>query len=73
MMGGQSNMLSQEIDVYAFAITCVEVLGQGVMPWQHHDDDAVVRFVLREYDLFICLLSYLNDLFQKKISVLVYR
>lgn len=65
-MGGHSNILSQEIDVYAFAITCVEVLDNGVMPWQHQDDDAVVRFVLREYDLLVCLFQRLNDLFTEE-------
>jgi abelson tyrosine-protein kinase 1 len=46
MMGGGDNRFTQEMDIYAFAICCCEVLDKGAMPWQHQDDSAVVRFVL---------------------------
>lgn len=57
-MGGNNNFLTQEMDIYAFAICCVEILDKGAMPWQHQDDDAVVRFVLGNSCLVI-LSSYL--------------
>ena len=47
LMSGQSN-LTQEIDVYAFAITVVELLTKGALPWPLADDDTVRHFVLRE-------------------------
>ena len=40
--------LTHEVDVYAFAITCVELLTKGKLPWPMADDDAVRYFVLRE-------------------------
>lgn len=46
MMGGNHNFLTQEMDIYAFAICSVEILDKGAMPWQHQDDGAVIRFVL---------------------------
>ena len=52
MMGGHHNRLTQEMDIYAFAICCVEILDKGIMPWQHHDDFAIVRFVTGAYCLF---------------------
>ncbi|KAL1938386.1 hypothetical protein VTO73DRAFT_11626 [Trametes versicolor] len=47
LMSGLSD-LTQQIDVYAFAITCVELLTKGALPWAMADDDAVRHFVLRE-------------------------
>ncbi|KAI0753878.1 hypothetical protein C8Q74DRAFT_1307834 [Fomes fomentarius] len=47
VMSGLSG-LTQEIDVYAFAITVVELLTKGALPWPMADDDAVRHFVLRE-------------------------
>ncbi|CDO74643.1 hypothetical protein BN946_scf184944.g2 [Trametes cinnabarina] len=47
LMSGQSG-LTQEVDVYAFAITCVEIMTKGAIPWPMADDDAVRHFVLRE-------------------------
>ncbi|KAM5539547.1 hypothetical protein V8D89_006656 [Ganoderma adspersum] len=47
LMSGQSN-LTQEIDVYAFAITVVELLTKGALPWPLADDETVRHFVLRE-------------------------
>ncbi|KAI0270447.1 hypothetical protein BC834DRAFT_922465 [Gloeopeniophorella convolvens] len=43
-----ANVLTPEMDVYAFAISCVEVLTKGALPWPLMDDDAVRRFVLNE-------------------------
>ena len=45
LMAGQSE-LTQQIDVYAFAICCIEVLTKGGLPWPLADDDAVRHFVL---------------------------
>jgi abelson tyrosine-protein kinase 1 len=45
-MGGNHNRLTQEMDIYAFAICCIEILDKGTVPWQHHDDSAVICFVL---------------------------
>ncbi|KAL6299815.1 hypothetical protein BKA93DRAFT_569950 [Sparassis latifolia] len=47
LMAGQSNM-TQQMDVYAFAICCVEVLTKGNLPWPTADDDAVRYFVLEQ-------------------------
>ncbi|KAL0058574.1 hypothetical protein AAF712_014737 [Marasmius tenuissimus] len=47
LMGGLSQ-LTVEMDVYAFAITCIEVLSMGRMPWPLQDDDTVRHFVLRD-------------------------
>lgn len=47
LMSGQSD-LTQEIDVYAFAITVVELLTKGALPWPLADDDTVRHFVLRK-------------------------
>ena len=41
--------LSQEIDIYAFAICCGEILTMGALPWPLMDDDAVRRLVLSGY------------------------
>ena len=46
MMVGGNSRLTQEMDIYAFAICCVEILDKGIMPWQDADDNAVVRFVI---------------------------
>ena len=53
-MGGHSG-LTQQVDVYAFAITCVELLTKGKLPWPMADDDAVRYFVLRK--AICCQLS----------------
>ncbi|KAI0742205.1 hypothetical protein C8Q80DRAFT_1186590 [Daedaleopsis nitida] len=47
LMSGLSG-LTQQIDVYAFAITVVELLTKGALPWPMADDDAVRHFVVRE-------------------------
>lgn len=46
MMSGAQAALTPEIDVYAFAMVCVEILTRGSLPWPMMDDDAVKRFVL---------------------------
>ncbi|ESK83918.1 TKL/TKL-ccinprotein kinase [Moniliophthora roreri MCA 2997] len=47
LMDGQSHsQLTVEMDVYAFAITCIEVLSMGCMPWPLMDDYVVRCFVL---------------------------
>ena len=51
MQGAQA--LTPEMDVYAFAICCVEILTMGALPWPLMDDDAVRRFVLSEYSCVI--------------------
>ncbi|KIP06901.1 hypothetical protein PHLGIDRAFT_106442 [Phlebiopsis gigantea 11061_1 CR5-6] len=44
LMAGQSK-LTTEVDVYAFAITCIEILTKGGVPWPLADDNAVRNFV----------------------------
>jgi abelson tyrosine-protein kinase 1 len=41
-MSGQSRLTTQ-MDVYAFAICCIEILSMGRMPWQRIRDDETVR------------------------------
>jgi len=38
--------LAPEVDVYAFAILCVEILMRGGLPWPAADDNSVRHFVL---------------------------
>lgn len=45
ILRGQQD-LTPEIDVYAFAICCVEIVSKGCLPWPLADDDAVRYFVL---------------------------
>ena len=47
MQGAQK--LTQEMDVYAFAICCWEILTVGDLPWPFMDDHAVRHSVLSEY------------------------
>ncbi|RPD52291.1 kinase-like protein [Lentinus tigrinus ALCF2SS1-7] len=47
VMSGTSG-LTKAVDVYAFAITCVELLTKGALPWPMADDDAVRHFVVHE-------------------------
>ncbi|KAI9434573.1 hypothetical protein H4582DRAFT_1818451 [Lactarius indigo] len=46
MQGAQA--LTPAMDVYAFAICCVEILTMGALPWPLMDDEAVRHFVLNE-------------------------
>ena len=45
--------LTQEIDAYAFAICCWEILTMGALPWSLIDDDTVRHLVLSGYPLYI--------------------
>ncbi|KAF8805001.1 hypothetical protein BYT27DRAFT_7193708 [Phlegmacium glaucopus] len=47
LMAGESQ-LTQEIDVWAFSICCVEILTMGRMPWPLADDDSVRHLVLKD-------------------------
>jgi abelson tyrosine-protein kinase 1 len=48
-MAGQGQ-LTTEVDVYAFAICCVEILSMGSLPWAHAMDEEDIRqFVLGAY------------------------
>ena len=49
MQGAQN--LTPEMDVYAFAICCAEILTMGALPWQFVDDDTVRHLVLSAYPL----------------------
>ncbi|THG99343.1 hypothetical protein EW026_g2979 [Hermanssonia centrifuga] len=44
LMTGQGE-LTQQIDIYAFAVSCVEILAKGGVPW-HLVDDATVRHLV---------------------------
>lgn len=45
LMRGSSH-LTPEMDVYSYAISCVEVLSWGNLPWAHTDDFTIRRLVL---------------------------
>ncbi|GLB41362.1 putative protein tyrosine kinase [Lyophyllum shimeji] len=47
LMGGHG-LLSKKIDVYAFAMCCVEILTMGSIPWPTMNDEAVRQHVLDE-------------------------
>ncbi|KAF8889717.1 hypothetical protein CPB85DRAFT_1333584 [Mucidula mucida] len=40
--------LTPAVDVYAFAMTCMEILSMGRVPWAYVGDDTVRHFVLKE-------------------------
>ena len=46
LMAGSKSKFLASMDIYAFAICCVEILNKGNLPWQLLDDDAVRRIVL---------------------------
>ncbi|KAL1669009.1 hypothetical protein GGF50DRAFT_45197 [Schizophyllum commune] len=46
LLSGATERITTETDVYAFAITAVEVLGFGRLPWGQLDDEAVRWAVL---------------------------
>lgn len=48
MAGGNDKFLAP-MDVYAFAMCCVEILNKGNLPWPLLDDDAVRSIVLRSH------------------------
>lgn len=60
MDGMFSARLTRQVDVYAFAMVCVEILTKGALPWPMMDDEAVRRSVLRKSALF--LKSYLSPM-----------
>ncbi|GJE89108.1 hypothetical protein PsYK624_052000 [Phanerochaete sordida] len=47
LMAGQSK-LTQEIDVYAFAISCYEILTKADVPWPTADDASIRHFILTQ-------------------------
>lgn len=58
-MSGLSQLsLAPSMDVYAFAISCVEILMMGRIPWPLMDDDAVRHFVLRRFSFSLCAHSF---------------
>ena len=61
-MTGQSD-LTPAMDVYAFAICCVEILTNGALPWPHSDDDTVRHLVLSKSFLFSFSFSLPTSLF----------
>lgn len=52
--------LTEKADVWAFSITCVEILTMGQLPWPLFDNDTVRHFILSEY--FIDEIFRLVDL-----------
>lgn len=48
LMSGSLTQLTVEMDVYAFAICCTEVLSLGRMPWPFSSDDQVHNQVMSE-------------------------
>ncbi|KDR78141.1 hypothetical protein GALMADRAFT_245167 [Galerina marginata CBS 339.88] len=47
LLAGRSH-LTAEVDVWAFSISCVEILSMGKLPWPFMDDNAVRDLVLKE-------------------------
>jgi abelson tyrosine-protein kinase 1 len=62
IMNGHNQHLTMETDVYAFAITCVEILTKGNLPWTVMDDDDVRHLVLSRYPFRPFLFSPSNVL-----------
>jgi abelson tyrosine-protein kinase 1 len=50
--------LTTEVDVYAFAICCVEIMTKGSLPWPFMDDDAVRHYVLSALNISFLLLVF---------------
>jgi len=50
LMAGGNKFLAP-MDVYAFAICCVEILNKGSLPWPLLDDEAVRHLVLSAFVL----------------------
>jgi serine/threonine protein kinase len=46
-----AEVLTQEMDVYAFAVCCREILTMGALPWPFMDDLTVRHSVLSGYPL----------------------
>lgn len=51
LMAGSSSQFLAPMDVYAFAICCVEILTKGGLPWPLYDDEAVRHLVLSAFAL----------------------
>ena len=49
MAGGNDKFLAP-MDVYAFAMCCVEILNKGNLPWPSLNDDAVRSIVLSAFN-----------------------
>jgi len=56
-MTGESH-LTTEIDIYAYAISCVEILTKGSLPWPMMDDVGIRHSVLGVLSLAVPLLLY---------------
>lgn len=52
LIAGRSNEFLPSMDVYAFAICCVEILSKGGLPWPLLDDEAIRHLVLSAPALF---------------------
>ncbi|TFY55565.1 hypothetical protein EVG20_g9275 [Dentipellis fragilis] len=48
LLTGSDSRLTPQVDVYAYAICCSEILGKGALPWPLLDDVAVRHLVLDE-------------------------
>ncbi|KZV62749.1 kinase-like protein [Peniophora sp. CONT] len=48
LMDGRIAGLTREVDVYAFGISCVEILTVGALPWPYFDDGTVRHLVCDE-------------------------
>ncbi|GLB45720.1 putative protein tyrosine kinase [Lyophyllum shimeji] len=48
LMSGLQHAFTPQMDVYAYAISCVEILSMGRLPWALMDDGAVRHFVLQK-------------------------
>jgi len=58
MAGGNGKFLAP-MDVYAFAICCVEILTKGNLPWPSFNDEVVRHLVLGAFG-FVLLLAPTN-------------
>lgn len=47
LLGYNNGQLTNEIDVYAFAVSCVELLLFGKIPWPYVSDEIVRHMVTR--------------------------
>ena len=54
------NVMSPEVDVYAFAIVCIEILTNGDLPWSMLDDQVIQQLVLRE--CIICVSNHAHTI-----------
>ncbi|THH10883.1 hypothetical protein EW145_g1036 [Phellinidium pouzarii] len=49
IIGGiSSGLLTYHVDIYAYAIVCVEIFGEGALPWTMVDDENFRHLVLEE-------------------------